>query len=37
MLEIIINKSKEQKEIALVENGKLVEYYLDLIRKIQLS
>ncbi len=29
MLEIIINKSKEQKEIALVENGKLVEYYLD--------
>lgn len=29
MLEIIINKNKEQKEIALVENGKLVEYYLD--------
>ena len=29
MQEILINKSQEQKEIALVENGKLVEYYID--------
>lgn len=29
MLEILINKSQEKKEIALTENGKLVEYYID--------
>lgn len=27
MFEILINKSNEQKEIVLIENGKLVEYY----------
>ena len=29
MLEIVINKSDDKKEIALIENGKLVEYYID--------
>lgn len=29
MLEIIINTSNDKKEIALVENGKLLEYYID--------
>lgn len=29
MLEILINKSDNNKEIALLENGKLVEYYTD--------
>ena len=29
MLEILINKSQKKKEIALTENGKLVEYYID--------
>jgi len=29
MLEIFISKNKDKKEIALVENGKLVEYYID--------
>ena len=29
MFEILVNKNNEGKEIALVENGKLVEYYID--------
>ena len=29
MLEILINKQVSEKEIALLENGKLVEYYID--------
>ena len=29
MLEIFINKNTENKEIALLENGHLVEYYID--------
>ena len=29
MLEIFINKNTENKEIALLENGHLVEYYTD--------
>ena len=29
MFEILINKKDEQKEIALLENGKLAEYYID--------
>lgn len=29
MLEIFINKNKDNKEIALTENGKLIEYYID--------
>lgn len=29
MLEILINKNQEEKDIALVENGKLIEYYID--------
>lgn len=29
MFEILINKKQNDKEIALVENGKLVEYYID--------
>ena len=29
MFEILISKNNDQKEIALVENGKLVEYYID--------
>lgn len=29
MLEILINKKENEKEIALLENGKLVEYYID--------
>lgn len=29
MLEIFINKKENEKEIALTENGKLVEYYID--------
>ena len=29
MFEIIINKKTKEKEIALLENGKLVEYYID--------
>lgn len=29
MLEIFINKNKDNKEIALAENGKLIEYYID--------
>ena len=29
MFEILINKNEEQKEIALLENGRLVEYYID--------
>lgn len=29
MLEILINKNDDKKEIALLENGKLVEYYMD--------
>ena len=29
MFEILISKNNNQKEIALVENGKLVEYYID--------
>lgn len=29
MFEIIINKREKDKEIALIENGKLVEYYID--------
>ena len=29
MLEIFINKNQEEKDIALVENGKLIEYYID--------
>lgn len=29
MFEIIINKKENDKEIALLENGKLVEYYID--------
>lgn len=29
MLEILINKNESNKEIALVENGKLLEYYID--------
>lgn len=29
MFEIIINKKEEEKEISLLENGKLVEYYTD--------
>lgn len=29
MFEILINKNKTQKEIALLENGKLIEYYTD--------
>lgn len=29
MLEILINKQASEKEIALLENGKLVEYYID--------
>ena len=28
MLEIFINKNTENKEIALLENGHLVEYYI---------
>lgn len=27
MTEILVQKSKEKKEIALVENGRLIEYY----------
>ena len=29
MFEILINKNNKQKEIALIENGKLVEYYIN--------
>ena len=29
MFEILINKDDKQKEIALLENGKLIEYYTD--------
>ena len=29
MLEILINKNENAKEIGLLENGKLVEYYID--------
>ena len=29
MFEILVNKKNNQKEIALLENGKLVEYYID--------
>ena len=29
MFEILINKNNDQKEIALLENGKLIEYYID--------
>ena len=29
MFEILINKQEKQKEIALIENGKLIEYYLE--------
>lgn len=29
MLEIIINKNENNKEIALLENGKMMEYYID--------
>ena len=29
MFEIIINNKEEEKEILLLENGKLVEYYID--------
>lgn len=29
MLEILINRNQEGKEIALVENGRLIEYYID--------
>lgn len=29
MFEILINKKENDKEIALLENGKLVEYYID--------
>ena len=29
MFEILINKNGKDKEIALLENGKLVEYYID--------
>lgn len=29
MIEILINKNENEKEIALVENSKLVEYYID--------
>ena len=29
MFEILINKNSDQKEIALLENGKLIEYYID--------
>ncbi len=29
MLEILINKKEDKKEISLIENGKLVEYYID--------
>jgi ribonuclease G len=29
MLEILVGKKEKQKEIALIENGKLVEYYID--------
>ena len=29
MFEILINQKENQKEIALLENGKLSEYYID--------
>lgn len=29
MLEILLNKKENDKEIALIENGKLIEYYID--------
>ena len=29
MFEVLINKNDEQKEIVLIENGKVVEYYMD--------
>ena len=29
MIEILINRKENEKEIALVENSKLVEYYID--------
>ena len=29
MFEILISKNDSQKEIALLENGKLEEYYID--------
>ena len=29
MLEILINRNQEGREIALVENGRLIEYYID--------
>ena len=29
MFELLINKKEREKEIALLENGKLVEYYID--------
>lgn len=35
MFEIIINKKEEEKEILLLENGKLVEYYIDEYKSIR--
>ena len=29
MIEILIDKKENEKEIALVENGNLIEYYID--------
>ena len=29
MLEILISRDKEERKIALLENGKLIEYYID--------